>query len=192
MSHIERRQKEKEEVKQKILEAAQKIASKDGWNAVTIRKIADEIEYTPPIVYEYFESKEDLIREIVFSGFTKLSKEFIAARESETDPKKILEILSMVHWDFAFANKELYQLMFHLEKPMANEEMHESRKFIEETFLKLLNEREALFEVMFSWMCIVNGAISVVMKFPNMHHLKGRDPKELYKSMIRRFVNSLK
>jgi AcrR family transcriptional regulator len=191
MSHIERRQKEKEEIKQKILEAARKIAVKDGWSALTIRKIADEIEYTPPIVYEYFENKEDLIREIVFSGFTKLSKEFLNARESETDPKKILEILSLVHWDFAFANAELYQLMFRLEKPMANEEMIENRKLIEETFLRVIKEKEELFEVIFSWMCLMNGAISIVMRFPNLHHLKGKDPRELYRSMIKRFVNSL-
>jgi AcrR family transcriptional regulator len=46
MSHIERRQKEKEEIKQSILDAARKIAAEEGWNALTIRKIADEIEYT--------------------------------------------------------------------------------------------------------------------------------------------------
>ena len=107
MSYIERRQKEKEDIKQSILEAARKIAAKEGWHALTIRKIADEIEYTPPIVYEYFENKEDLIREIIDAGFVKLGKEISAARQSETDPHKLLMKLSLIHWDFAFNNVEL-------------------------------------------------------------------------------------
>ncbi|HRX31691.1 MAG TPA: hypothetical protein P5349_07350 [Tenuifilaceae bacterium] len=48
MGHVERRKKEKENIRKGILDAALKIAMSDGWGAVTIRKIADVIEYTPP------------------------------------------------------------------------------------------------------------------------------------------------
>jgi len=63
-----------------ILAQQEKLQPKRGWHSLTIRKIAEEIEYTPPIVYEHFEKKEDLIREIVDAGFNMLSKEFAAAR----------------------------------------------------------------------------------------------------------------
>ena len=75
MSHIERRLRAKEETKQSILAAARKIAGKEGWQAVTIRKIADEIEYTPPIVYEYFENKEALFKELIYFGFRLMHKD---------------------------------------------------------------------------------------------------------------------
>ena len=60
MGHIERRQKEKEEMRKRIMDTTLKIAVSEGWDAVTIRKIANAIEYTPPIVYEHFKNKEDL------------------------------------------------------------------------------------------------------------------------------------
>lgn len=191
MSHIERRQKEKEEIKQRILDAARKIAAKEGWHALTIRKIADEIEYTPPIVYEYFENKEDLIKEIVYSGFDMLSKEFASARESETDSKKLIKKLSMIHWDFAFGNVELYQLMFSLERPIPNEEMVANMKLIEGSFLEIIKEKESLREIIVSWFCIMNGAISVVMRFPELPNQKEKNPRELFSRVINRFIESL-
>ena len=191
MSHIERRQKEKEEIKQKILEAAKKIASKEGWHSLTIRKIADEIEYTPPIVYEHFENKEDLIHEIIYSGFDSLGEEFAIAHKSKTDPKILLKKLSMIHWDFAFSNVELYQLMFSLERPMPNEEMIQNIKLIEDTFLNLIDDKESLHEIIFSWMCLMNGAISFVIKCPNLHHKSGKSSRDVFSSMIDRFVEKL-
>ena len=192
MSHIDRRQKEKEEIKQRILDAARKIASNEGWHAVTIRKIADEIEYTPPIVYEHFENKEDLIRELIYTGFSMLRKENSVARQSETDPRKLLKMLSLIHWDFAFRNVELYQLMFSLERPAPNEEMISDMKLIESIFLELANNNEQLsHELIFSWICLISGAISIMMKFPDLPHQKERDPRDLFGSIISRFVDNI-
>ncbi len=191
MGHIERRQKEKEEMKQRILESARKIGSRDGWQALTIRKIADEIEYTPPIVYEHFANKEELIKEIVYSGFSMLSKEFVIAREAETDPKKFIKRLSMIHWDFAFSNVELYQLMFSLDRPMHNEEMSLNVKMIEQSFLNICNNTELLHELMFNWMCLMQGAISIVMKITNLPHQEGKNPRDVYSRIIDRFVDSI-
>lgn len=191
MSHIERRQKEKEEVKQKILDAAQNIAVREGWHAVTIRKIAEEIEYTPPIVYEHFENKEELIKEIVYSGFEILGKKFTQAREAETDSRKLIKALSMIHWDFAFENVELYQLMFSLERPAPTEEMAVNMGIIKNAFLELIGEKESLHETLFSWMCLMNGAISVMMKFPHVFEQKGIVPRELFSRVVNRFVDRL-
>jgi len=190
MSHIERRLKEKEEIKQSILDAARKIAAEEGWNALTIRKIADKIDYTPPIVYEYFENKEDLIREIIDAGFVKLGKEVSVARQSETDPHKLLMKLSLIHWDFAFNNVELYQIMFSLERPTPNEEMLSVINIIEKTFLNLTNNnKELLHEIVFDWICIIQGAISIAIKTPTIPHLEEKDPRDIFINMINRFIN---
>ena len=54
----ERRERAKQDMKQNILGAAREIAAQEGWQAVTIRKVAELVEYSPPTLYEYFDSKD--------------------------------------------------------------------------------------------------------------------------------------
>lgn len=192
MSHIDRKVKEKEAVKNSILEAAKKIAEKEGWHSVTIRKIAEAIEYTPPIVYEHFENKEDLIRELILSGFKKLRIGFDEIRKNEKDPKKLLKKLSFLHWDFAFANKELYQLMFSLERPAPNKEIIEDVMRIKDLFHIITKDDSKLSnELMFNWMCLLNGTISTIMLFPPPPDILERSPIEIFGNIIDRFINSI-
>jgi len=192
MGHIERRIREKEEVRQSILDAAIKIAGKDGWHSVTIRKIADEIQYTPPIVYEHFENKDDLIRELIYMGFHKLNQEIIKVKDSESDSRKLLLIISGIHWDFAFANLELYQLMFSPERPTPNEEIIFNLTFIKDLFLNLAKgDVELMHELIFNWICLNEGAIGLTMKIAPPPEFANVDPRELFLKLIVRFINSV-
>jgi AcrR family transcriptional regulator len=191
MSYIERKIRDREAVKNSILEAAKRIAIKEGWHSVTIRKIADEIEYTPPIVYEHFENKEDLIKELMLSGFRMLSDGFKKSAQGETDPKELLRLLSVNHWEFALKNKELYKLMFSIERPSPNSEMLANINEIKSIFAKVANNNEKLGrEIMFNWVCLVNGTISTIMHFMPPDIID-RDPKELFENSIDRFIRSL-
>lgn len=192
MSCLERRKREKEEIRKSILDAARSIAAKDGWHSVTIRKIADSIEYTPPIVYEHFENKEDIIRELINTGFNIMFEESEATRKTETDSKKLLMKLSLIHWDFAFNNSELYQLMFSLERPVPTDEMNVNVRLIENTFMTLANQdKELTHELIFNWMCLMHGAISIFMKTPHLPHQGDRQPRDLYSSVIKRFIDGI-
>ncbi|MDP4269624.1 MAG: TetR/AcrR family transcriptional regulator [Bacteroidota bacterium] len=196
MGHVERKQRDKEANRQKILDAARKIAASEGWAAVTIRKIATEIEYTPPIVYEHFENKEDLLHEIIKSGFRELHHKFTEERQAETDPKALIMKLSLNHWDFAFQNQELYQLMFSLERPMHDQEMLARFFEIKELFMQLTGKNEDdVLEIIFNWMCLKNGTISSFMKMkmpPPPSIVKTyREPREVYIGFIERFLNSI-
>jgi AcrR family transcriptional regulator len=102
----------KEETRVNILEAALQIVKKDGWQALSMRKIADAIEYTAPIIYEYFSNKEAILLELNRQGYLKLSKQLQEAKDKHTSPAKQLEEMWLSYWNFAFANKELYQGMF--------------------------------------------------------------------------------
>ncbi|MGB8657959.1 MAG: helix-turn-helix domain-containing protein [Candidatus Zixiibacteriota bacterium] len=184
--------REKEEVKKSILDAARKIALREGWNCVTIRKIADEIEYTPPIVYEHFESKEDLIKELIYMGFRLLQKEVKKVKQSQKDPKKLLKLLSLVHWDFAFSNIELHQLMFSLERPTPSEEMVYNFGLTKSIFLEISQGNELLAEeLVLNWVCLIEGAISTMMQLPPPPSFKKTDTRKLYIKMIERFINSM-
>lgn len=192
MGHIERKQRDKENVRISILKAALDIAKAESWNSVTIRKIADAIEYTPPIVYEHFQNKEDLIRELILSGFRELKKGIDFLKQANLSPREGLLYLSLNQWEFAFKNKELYQLMFSLERPTPNEEMKSSIALIRELFLQLTNNNDSLsHELLFNWICLQNGIISTVMLMnvpPSLSHVS---PFELYKNSIERFLNSI-
>jgi AcrR family transcriptional regulator len=192
MGCIERKQRGKESVRRSILDAALNIAVTEGWHSVTIRKIADAIEYAPPIVYEHFENKEDLIKELIISGFRELLRSFVSAKEAESDPRKILMQASLNQWDYAVNNKELYQLMFSLERHLPNEEMRAGFLLIRDLFMQLSdNDEQLAHELMANWMCLQNGTISTFMQMPTPPELSKTSPRELFKSFIERFLNSI-
>jgi AcrR family transcriptional regulator len=114
MGIAERRQRQKEEIKANILSTAWQIVKDDGWEAVSIRKIADAIEYSVPVIYDHFENKEAILWEFAKEGFRMLSKKIKQAKEKSTDPEQQLKAMADAYWNFAFKNKEYYQLMFGL------------------------------------------------------------------------------
>lgn len=102
----------KEATRTGILDAALQIVKSDGWQALSMRKIADFIEYTPPVIYEHFANKEAILLELTRQGFLLLSKELNNAKGKHDSPAAQLEAMWIAYWNFAFDNKELYQVMF--------------------------------------------------------------------------------
>lgn len=107
----QRREREKQEVRQGILTAAREIARQEGWQSVTIRKVAERIEYSPPTIYEYFENKEDILLELLREGFRQLAAALRTARDSTEDCEQRLMNMVQAYWQFAMRNSELYQVM---------------------------------------------------------------------------------
>ncbi len=115
MASKERIQRQKEETRGKILTAALQIVKEDGWQALSLRKIADVIEYTAPIIYEYFTNKEAILLELTRQGYALLYNRLVEAQQKHRLPAKQLEAMWMAYWNFAFAEKEYYQVMFGVE-----------------------------------------------------------------------------
>lgn len=112
MGITERRLREKEKVRTAILSTAWQMVKEEGWQSLSIRKIADSIEYSVPVIYDYFENKEAILFEFGKEGFKKLSQKIEAAKEETDDPAEQLKIIAHAYWDFASRNKEYYQLMY--------------------------------------------------------------------------------
>ena len=195
MSSIDRKARKKIEMRQSILQAARDIAVKEGWHSVTIRKIADKIEYAPPIVYEYFENKEALIRELMNLGHQILSDEYASKNITAEDPREFLMQLSLAQWEFAVNNYDLYMLMFSLERPTPSEEMIERMRVLESKFLQLANDDpELMVELITNWVCLVTGSISflnLIKEAPHQHRKFHGNLKEMYTKNIQRFINSI-
>lgn len=102
----------KDENRQNILDASLQIVKVEGWQALSMRKIADIIEYTAPMIYEYFSNKEAILSELASKGHLMLSKQVKKAKEGQQALEKQLEAMWFAYWHFAFAEKELYQLMY--------------------------------------------------------------------------------
>jgi len=105
----------KENTRQNILQAALYIGKENGWQNLSMRKIADAIEYTSPVIYEYFDSKEDLLRELARKGFVLLTGQLKEAKRIATDSGQQLKNMLIAYWNFAFNEKHLYQIMFGIE-----------------------------------------------------------------------------
>lgn len=117
MGIAERKIRQKEEFRTSILEAAWLQVLTDGWQSLSIRKIADAIEYSIPVIYNHFENKEAILLEFTKEGFQKLADALQFVKDQHTDPSAQLEAIAHAYWDFAFENKEYYQLMFGLGIP---------------------------------------------------------------------------
>ena len=102
----------KEETRINILDASLQIIKEEGWAALSMRKIADVIEYTAPIIYEYFANKEAILLELSRKGYLILARDLEEAKSKHRLPAKQLEAMWVAYWNFAFDNKELYQGMF--------------------------------------------------------------------------------
>lgn len=86
MGIAERKIRQKEEVKSSILRAAWKLVVHEGWQALSIRKIADAIEYSAPVIYDHFANKEAILLEFTREGFQLLNDELLKAKKKISQP----------------------------------------------------------------------------------------------------------
>ncbi len=117
MGIAERKIRQKEEFRASILEAAWLQVLTDGWQSLSIRKIADAIEYSVPVIYSHFENKEAILLEFTKEGCQKLADHLQLVKDKHIEPAAQLEAIANAYWDFAFEHKEYYQLMFGLGIP---------------------------------------------------------------------------
>jgi AcrR family transcriptional regulator len=107
----ERRQREKDELRERILDAARELFVERGYEAVTMRGIAERIEYSPTAIYLYFEDKESLIRAICDADFGALAGHFQAMAGIE-DPVERIRAIGRAYASFARNYPNHYRLMF--------------------------------------------------------------------------------
>lgn len=106
-----RRQRERAETRERILAAAIEIAHEEGWQGVTMRKIAERIEYTHAALYAYFATKEALLLALFRQGTAVLVADLDAATVAADDPDDALLAVGRAYWGFAWRHRELYAVM---------------------------------------------------------------------------------
>jgi AcrR family transcriptional regulator len=109
------RRPNRQEVRTSILRTARDIAATSGWSAVTVRKVAERIGYTAPIIYEHFGSKDEMLTQILKEGYELLYASMIEAAEKHEDSYDRMYALAVAYWDFGHDTPELYRLMYGME-----------------------------------------------------------------------------
>ncbi len=115
----ERREREREELRTRIVEAARDILSAEGLEALSIRSIAERIEYSPATIYLYFRDKDELIREVVKAGFVRLAEyveQAVAALGPGANPADQFRATGRAYARFAVENTAYFRVMFELPK----------------------------------------------------------------------------
>ncbi len=141
----ERRQREKSETREKILDAARELFLTHGYEAVSMRKVAEQIEYSPTAIYVHFANKEDLFHELCNEDFAKLAEVFQSA-DIPADPIERIRAVGRLYIDFGLRYPNHYKLMFmtpHALVPLTEED-HEIKGNPESdayAFLKLSVEQ---------------------------------------------------
>lgn len=182
-----------------ILNAAIEISRKDGWPALSMRKIADKINYTAPVIYEYFANKEALLDELAAMGFRKLSYAMKEAAQSKDTPEDKITAMWKAYWDFAFAEKEFYSLMYGVQVNCCQFD-HKGAKFelpaelvwdVLETFpwAKGKNE-EDICKIYYTYWSVVHGLVSI--NLVKASSIPDQISLDVFDNAIRAITNSLK
>lgn len=112
MSVKQRRQREKENLRQIILDTASEMFARQGYTSVSMRKIADEIEYSPTTIYLYFKDKNDLFSQICDETFAQLARHLDKIILPDGDPVENLRTGLRAYVDFGLAHPNHYEVTF--------------------------------------------------------------------------------
>jgi AcrR family transcriptional regulator len=112
MGTKERQQRDRDRIQQAILTAARDLFITDGYRNVSMRKIADRIEYSPAAIYSYFPSKDDIFFALAEEGFRLLAQHLQGAIDEVSDPLERLRRGLWAFYEFSKTNPEYFELMF--------------------------------------------------------------------------------
>jgi AcrR family transcriptional regulator len=111
MGVAERKERQRAELREQILAAARRIVLDEGFDALTMRKIGDAIEYSPATIYLYFENREAIGRQLCAESFEHLIA-YMAPVGQIADLYERLRALGRSYTRFGFENPEEYRLLF--------------------------------------------------------------------------------
>lgn len=111
MGTIERRERERLETRQRIMDAARDLFAREGYDAVSMRRIAEAIEYSPTAIYVHFRDKQDLLIQICQCDFVALAIG-VGELQKIADPIERIRRMGHAYIRFGVEHPNHYKLMF--------------------------------------------------------------------------------
>ena len=109
----ERKLRDKQARRAQIISSARRIAELEGWSNVTIRRLADEISYSQPVLYAHFENREAILAAVAIEGFQELGVAMEKARKRVKSGSTV-EAVAAAFLKFAASSPALSEVMFSL------------------------------------------------------------------------------
>ncbi|MGG6310493.1 TetR/AcrR family transcriptional regulator [Paenibacillus macerans] len=113
----DRKERDKNEKREKILQAAAEIMRTEGAESISIRKIADKIEYSPAIVYHYFKDKEEIINQIIMSTYRQIAEKLSLSLSAAGRPEEKLKTSMRAYIELMTGMADEYKIMMLSESP---------------------------------------------------------------------------
>lgn len=206
MGITDRKLRQKEEVRASILDTAWDLVVTEGWPSFSIRKIADAIEYSVPVIYSHFENKDAILLEFNRKGFQLLTETLAAAKVGKPSPADEIRAMGRAYWEFAFSNKEYYQLMFGLGIPTCETAskipaMQDFNKVVTSSIVAMVPQGQALpfdpFLKYQSFWSMLHGLVSINMSsLTNMagndsEHEHAKLPQQVLEDVLCSFIRGI-
>lgn len=147
MTVQERKERDRAQRRQAIIDSARELAESDGWEAVTVRRLAERIEYSQPVLYSHFSGKRAIVSAVAEDGIGELLDVLRAARNNVDGPAAT-EAVARAYLRFAAENAALYDAMFVLDTelpfgPNAPQTLRDCFEELERLFRPLVPEAES-------------------------------------------------
>jgi AcrR family transcriptional regulator len=123
----ERREREKTETREIILDAARELFITEGYEGVYMRKVGEKIEYSPTAIYVHFKDKDDLFHELCHEDYARLAAEFQSAN-LPSDPIERIRAIGQTYINFGLHYPNHFKLMFMTPNPQKFSELDERDK----------------------------------------------------------------
>ncbi len=187
----------REHIDSHIRQTACDIARREGWQGVSIRKIAEAISFSSPVVYEYFASKDALLASIREEGFTELLDDYRRIQKLYRDPEKQLYEISLSLWTYAVNKPELYDVMYNTNGAYCTQPLTDSvacpaiGELIRSVLFAFIpKSKESLEKLYTEWWATTHGLISLALLLRPQRPLPDSEP--LYREVMRRFARNLR
>lgn len=112
----ERRARERSETRDKILDAARELFVTEGYEGVSMRRVAEKIEYSPTAIYVHFADKQELFHELCQQDYARLAEVFQSSAMS-SDPIERLKQIGSTYTEFGVRYPNHYKFMFMTQHP---------------------------------------------------------------------------
>ena len=174
MSITERKEREKSEMRKLVLQTALNLFIEKGYENVSLRKIANVIDYSPSTIYLYYKDKDEILFELHNQGFAEFYKYQLSVQNIE-DPLDRLNAHGKAYIDFAISNPEYYDIMFIARSPAKKIKFYNNWELGDRTYGLLKENAKSCIEagyfkgqnldvLVFSLWSFVHGIASLIIR----------------------------
>ncbi len=181
----ERKSRDRQSRRAQIVAAARKIAELEGWPAVTVRRLSDEISYSQPVLYSHFESRDSIIAAIALEGFQELGVALAKARQRGRQRSRLAAVAN-TYLEFAAESPALYEAMFslHINVPFGDAAMSPELRFAFSQILQLFSEQDTKAEIFSE---LLWASLHGVAQLTRTKRFPPKQQKERLRSLVKLF-----